>query len=57
MRLDRALDLYMGDLARRGYPPMTRRAYAFKLNRLCDQQENVEDVRREDDARHEIHGA
>ena len=48
MKLDRALDLYMGDLARRGYSPMTRRSYAFKLNKLCDRHENVEDVTRED---------
>jgi len=44
VRLDRALDLYMGDLARRGYSPRTRRDYFFKLGPLVDKFEDVGDV-------------
>ena len=51
VRLDRALDLYMGDLARRGYSPATRRSYWFKLIKLCDEFKHVEDVTAEDCAR------
>lgn len=51
MRLDHALDRYMGDLARRGYPPTTRRSYWFKLVKLCNEFENVEDVTADDCAR------
>lgn len=44
MRLDRALDMYMGDLARRGCSPRTRQTYWAKLVLLTDKFENVEDV-------------
>jgi len=43
VKLDRALDRYMGALARKGYSPATRRSYWFKLIKLCDDFENVED--------------
>jgi integrase len=44
VRLDRALDLYMGDLARQGRSPRTRQTYWSKLVLLADKFENVEDV-------------
>jgi integrase len=45
VRLDRALDLYLGDLARRGYSPRTRQDYWFKLLPIAEKFENVEDVK------------
>ncbi len=44
MRLDVAIDRYIGDLARQGKSPTTRRTYRFKLDGLCDRFENIEDV-------------
>ena len=47
MRLDRAIDLYLGDLARRGHSPRTRDDYRRKLLPLCGPKKVVEppDVR------------
>ena len=35
MRLDRVIDLYLGELARKGYSPRTREDYWRKLLPLC----------------------
>ena len=42
MRLDLALDRYIGDLARKGCSPSTRRSYWFKLTKLCDRRDIAE---------------
>lgn len=42
MRLDRAIDRYLGELARRGYSPRTRVDYQRKLTPMCGPTDLVE---------------
>lgn len=56
MRLDRVIDLYLGELARRGYSDRTRGDYWRKLLPLCGasgvEAPNVEDVGETECRRH-----
>jgi site-specific recombinase XerD len=42
MRLDKAIDLYLGDLARQGKSKKTLRTYSFRLMPLCGPKEIAE---------------
>jgi hypothetical protein len=44
LRLDRAIDLYLGELARKGHSPRTRDDYSRKLAPLCDGDVDPPDV-------------
>lgn len=41
---DRAIDLFLGDLARRGYSERTRATYSRILDKLCDRLPLDQDV-------------